>query len=146
MTYRYLGNTSDEDAITIKVTKQVPGLRNRILLDFFGKTDIAQVQMSDLTLPVHPGRVLKKLKLKSLAKKYFSIPDEYLPFYPAVSAKIKASLLEAGLKKKLKRQVKKGGEVRESKKRRVGRPKKALVPVKGLQSITKFFRVGKITL
>ena len=102
--------------------------------------------MSDVTLPAHPGRTLKKRKLKSLAEKYFSIPDEYLPFYPAVSAEIKASHLERDRKKKLKRQVKKGAVEREIKKRRVGRPKKALVPVKGLQSITRFFRVGKINL
>ena len=146
MTFRKLGTTSDEEAVTINLAKPIPALRNRILLDLFGKTDTAQVEMLDLTLPVHPGRVLKKKKLISLAKKYFSIPDKYLQFYPALTTKIRERLDKAARKKSLKRPVEKGSEKREGKKRRVGRPKKSVVPPKGIQSITKFFRVGKINL
>ena len=56
------------------------------------------LEMFNLTLLKHPGRVLPIAKLKSLAKKYFSIPVKYRTFYPqALKTEAKKLARETGL-------------------------------------------------
>ena len=82
VTYRHMATTDDKDAITVKLVDTVEGLRTRLLIDLFGKCDSSNLRFIDIKLPVHSGKKLRLTKLKSLAKKYFSIPAKYLPFYP----------------------------------------------------------------
>ena len=139
VTYRYLATTEDKDAITIKLDHSVDGLRSRILMDLFGKCDSSNLRFEDIKLPVHTGNKLSLDKLKSLSKKYFSIPAKYLDYYPKYVKPIKKGKIEQASKSK-KRQLNSKPDAKRKIKRSVGRPKKALVAVPGLQSVTKFFR------
>ena len=82
VTYRRLANSPGEEALTHKLIDLTNGTRELILMDLFGTTDIDKIGFRDLTLPVHPGIDLKEAKLKSLSKKYFSIPKDFLDYYP----------------------------------------------------------------
>ena len=53
-----------------------------LLNDFFGNSNPTDLDMRDLTLASNPGKKLSKKKLKSHAKKYFSIPPAFLNYYP----------------------------------------------------------------
>jgi hypothetical protein len=53
-----------------------------ILKDLFGTDVLQNITMTRLCLPQHPGSVLNDKKLESLSKKYMSIPEKYIPFYP----------------------------------------------------------------
>ena len=91
--------------------------------------------MIDLKLPSHPGITLSKKKIKSLSEKYFSIPKQFLNYYPAGESYKIPDLKE--YKKKRKQQ---NPAPVQGKKRKVGRPKKVLSVPSGIQSITTFFR------
>ena len=145
VTFRELGSTPDAESKTILLAKPIPDLRERILIDLFGKTDLQQLRLQDLTLPVNPGRELTKAKLKSLAKKYFSIPKRFLKYYPEVvlTEEEKKSVESKQKKRAIKRIAKGGRQTTVVKKRRVGRPRKPVEIVPGIQSITKFFRSSK---
>ena len=104
-----------------------------------------KVTMLRLTLPRNQGVELKKTKLKSLAKKYFSIPEKFRNYYPNVTKEI-----EELQKEKLKSEVvgskrKKHKLTKSNKKRRkVGRPKKVKEPLRSITntpSILNFFSV-----
>ena len=43
--------------------------------------------MKDLTLATNPGKKLSMKKLKSLSKKYFSIPAAFINYFPKYSKK-----------------------------------------------------------
>ena len=145
VTFRELGSTPDAESRTILLAKPIPDLRNRILIDLFGKTDLQQLRLKDLTLPVNPGRVLTKAKLKSLAKKYFSIPSKFLKHYPQVvlTEEEKESVESKQKKRTMRTFANAGRHGPVEKKRRVGRPCKPVQIVPGIQSITKFFRSSK---
>ena len=114
------------------------------MVDFFGSHQPLVPMMKDLTLPKHPGRVLAKTKLISLAKKYFSIPVKFRSFYPKELPK-EAKKLSKSAKKKIKKRKKSeiNTKVRVVR-RKVGRPKK-LPPIgKGIVSVASFFRSTKV--
>ena len=142
-TYRRLGTTPDTEASTASVYDHTEEFKKRVMVDFFACAPPRVPKMNDLTLPRHPGRQLPKTKLTSLAKKYFSIPEKYRPFYPAVLVK-EAKKLPVKAKKQPKKRKKKGVEtVAKIKKRRVGRPR-TLPPIgKGVVSVASFFRSTK---
>ena len=138
VTYRRLANSPDEEALTHKLIDLTNDTRDLILIDLFGTTDIDKIGFRDLTLPAHPGIKLKEAKLKSLSKKYFSIPQEFLDYYPKYKGKV-PSVPKPVIKKKLKRKRDSNQNVNILK-RRVGRPKKLPVIVTGMNSITQYFR------
>ena len=107
-------------------------------MDLFGTTDIEKIGFRDLTLPAHPGVTLKDAKMKSLSKKYFSIPQEILDYYPKYKGK-GSFIPNPVIKKKIKRKRDSNENVNILK-RRVGRPKKLPVIVTAMNSITKYFR------
>ena len=140
-TFRRLASSPDSEAHTIQIYEYSEDLKSRVLEDFFGSCETGLPVMSDLTLEVNPGRSLGVNKLKSLSKKYFSIPKKYRSFYPKVIVKEAKELANSESKKQsIKR--KKESEATQSRKvkRKVGRPK-LLPPIgHGIQSITSFFR------
>lgn len=148
LTMRTLCTTPDELAVRIdllKSTVDYEQTRKTIIKDLFGCEDLANVTMLQLTLPKNQGVELKKSKLKSLAKKYFSIPQKFRNYYPDVTTEIKQLQ-----KDKLKPEVVGGKRKREDKlmnnnkkKRKVGRPKivKPLRSVTNTPSILTFFSV-----
>ena len=142
-TFRRLANTPDNEAVSIKLTKPIPELRKQILQDLFIETDLKKVKMVNLLLPKHPGRPITQKKIKSLGKKYFSIPEKYLKYYPPLPVPDKGIVGKEESKNSQKRNL--SGDLRSSgqKKRRVGRPKKQAGMIAGLQSVTKFFRPVK---
>ena len=82
VTYRHLANTPDSGAISLQLIDLKPGVKEQLLVELFGKTDVQNLRMIDVTLPKNPGKVLSKAKVKSLAEKYFSIPECYRQYYP----------------------------------------------------------------
>ena len=121
-----------------------PGIKEQLMVELFGKTDLHNLRMEDLNLPKNPGRLLSDTKVKSLAEKYFSIPECYLKFYPKCEIKLDTEVrsnktLLTTVKRKLDSKSKSKSKLGD-KKRRVGRPKKKLPIPLGVQSITKFFR------
>ena len=90
--------------------------------------------MTKLTLPRHPGRKLNDTKLKSFAKKLFSIPMKYRVYYPDVSEFCKKD-------KEMVRKKRSGSDVEsKAKRRKPGRPKKPKNLVAGVPSMLKFFQ------
>ena len=77
--------------------------------------------------------------MKSLSKKYFSIPKKYHECYPeAVNIKVALNSNKKDIKRHHKRKLESVNRV-DNAKRKVGRPKK-VVEFHGLETITKFFR------
>ena len=145
LTYRRLANSPDTEAKTVRLIEMKPGIKEQLMVELFGKTDLHNLRMEDLNLPKNPGKLLSDTKVKSLALKYFSIPECYLKYYPKCEIKLdtedksKKTLLSS-VKRKLGSKVSKSSSKLGAKKRRVGRPKKTPpIPV-GVQSITRFFR------
>ena len=139
VSYRPLATSPDEDATTVKLVKFSPTLKDKIMVELFGKVDKNSIRMRDVTLPSHPGRTLTKTKLESLSKKYFSIPKKYIKYYPkAVMIKLDKKSGKNNVVCKKKRKMK-TDSINQSAKRKVGRPKK-VVQFNGFETITKFFR------
>ena len=120
------------------MTDSVDGLRSQLLMELFGRCDTSTLSFHDLTLPLHPVKALSAKKLKSLAKKYFSIPVKYLKYYPRIEKE--AEEVSENKNNGSKRSRKSVSEVLPKAKRRVGKPKKAPIIIHGLQSVTKYFR------
>ena len=79
-----------------------------------------------------------KKKLSSLAKKYFSIPDQFLKFYPQLEGVVPKLESQDNKPKRKKRKLD-NDKSSSTVKKKVGRPKK-VVSTDGLGSKTKFFR------
>ena len=139
-TFRRLASTPDSEAYTVHVFEYTEALKKKVMVDFFNCVEARQPKMIDLTLPKHPGRILATSKLKSLAKKYFTIPVKYRSFYPKELPK-QVKKLSRKSKSKSKKRKRESSETSKKKvKRKVGRPK-LLAPIPtGVQSISKFFR------
>lgn len=67
----------DCDAIRRAILQELVGVKS---VDALTATSI-----NTLRLPRHKGNVLKKKKVMSISNKYFSIPTQYLSYYPKVS-------------------------------------------------------------
>ena len=149
-TMKKLTTTPDEEAIVFNMAKGDPGLvRKAILQDLFGSDKLDNMRLNNIQLARHPGNVLKPKKLKSLSQKYFSIPDQYLGQYPNVpkgdnkndDEKELEENIEVILKsRKTKRKATGVVVTTVSKKPKVGRPKKPVVPVANQMSILEYFR------
>lgn len=147
LTYRRLANSPDSDAISLQLIDLKPGVKEKLLVELFGKTDVENLRMTDLNLPKNQGKVLGDKKLKSLSEKYFSIPDGYKKYYPKYVKPIKKKIkpnnsILASAKRKL---VAKNNTTSKSnsKKRKVGRPKIQPKIPEGIRSITTYFRANK---
>ena len=73
VTFRRLATCPDAEATSVRLIEASPDVKHRLLVSLFGNTDKSTLKMLDLTLPAHAGNTLAKTKVKSLAKKYFSI-------------------------------------------------------------------------
>ena len=138
-TYRRLATTPDSEAHTAHIYDYSEALKKKLMADLFTCEAPRTPKMLDLTLAKHCGRNLPITKLKSLAKKYFSIPVKYRSFYPEAlvteASKLAKKVEPTGRKRKKPRD----GVMRKVK-RKVGRPK-GLAPIpKGVQSVASYFR------
>ena len=84
VSYRPLANSPNHEATTVRLLNITPTTRAEIMMELFGSVDKTSQNMRNLSLPTHTGNALTKTKLKSLYKKYFSIPKKYLKYYPNV--------------------------------------------------------------
>nr|XP_032800655.1 uncharacterized protein LOC116937611 [Petromyzon marinus] len=84
---RHLSSTPDDEVTCVPLV--APGnvdlLRRSVLRDIFGADvdTIEQGTLESVRLPTAPVGGLSAERLASLSKKYFSIPPEHLPYYPA---------------------------------------------------------------
>ncbi|KAE9041806.1 hypothetical protein PR003_g4285 [Phytophthora rubi] len=114
-------------------------IRKAFITDLFGPTvlSIWEASINSVQLPKHPMKELSEMKTKSLAAKYFSIPQEHLNYYPSVSE----AVLNAPCATADETNSKHAGPSGEPGKRRPVRPKKAMPRLKASQSsILQFFR------
>jgi hypothetical protein len=86
VTVRHLVSTPDEDCTTISLVRgNKDAVRKAILKELFGVTQVTELSersLDTMQLPRHPGNVLSGKKVLSLSTKYFSIPENYRPYYP----------------------------------------------------------------
>ena len=89
---RHLIDTPDDDARVFHMIAEgnQGAVKSALLKEIFGPgtNTIDDAKMNNIMLPRHGGKQLTSKKLKSLAKKYFSIPADKLSYYPAVSEEI----------------------------------------------------------
>ena len=146
---RHLVNTPDTEVVTFPLINvdNIDPIRRALLTELWGVdiSSFAQGSMNTLKLPKTPLIELTTKKLRSLAKKYFSIPVKYLPYFPCITQDLQESdnEEEAGsdtrskkLKKKISRMA--NGVVPPVKKK-VGRPKKNVVMAINQPSILRVF-------
>ena len=95
---------------------------------------------------LHQGVKLKKSKLDSLAKKFFSIASKYLSYYPNLTAQLKELEKRATLPGSVGSKRKDGRDDNKGlvKRRRVGRPVLPIASVVGTPSILTFFVLSNI--
>jgi hypothetical protein len=88
VTYRHRATTPDDESQHVNLLKgDVDLMRKGLLQELFGVSDASELSLESLNtlrLPRHEGRKLTAKKLVSLSEKYFSIPPEYLSYYPHV--------------------------------------------------------------
>lgn len=91
VTMRHIISTPDDQAVNFQMLRQPENIdivRRALLQEIFGITSMEQISahtISSLCLPRHQGNQLTAKKIKSLQKKYFSIPKEFLSYYPSTS-------------------------------------------------------------
>ena len=111
--------------------------RAAIIYDLLGVNKLKDATMMRLDQDKHPGVKLKKSKLDTLARKFFSIPSKYLGYYPNLSAQLK-ELENRDIEPGFAAVKRKGGgrdSITKAKRRRVGRPPKAVKPIASVASI-----------
>ena len=128
----------------VSAKKSVAEADNIFSYILFGVDSLDNATMLRLKLPKHQGVILKKSKLDSLAKKFFSIPSKYLSYYPSLTAQLKELEKRATLPGSVGSKRKNGMDDNKGlvKRRRVGRPKKEVLPIAsvgGTPSILTFF-------
>ncbi|CAM6102969.1 unnamed protein product [Calypogeia fissa] len=127
-------------------------IRSVLLKELFGASiveDLTGDCISRLKLARHPGLPLTQKKIKSISKKYFSIPVEYLSYYPEMANGVpcdnddedkvedtQARILTTVTKRKSLRNIDVVGA------RKPGCPKKAAPPLANQKSIMTFFSSG----
>ena len=79
VTMKHLYTSKEE--VTVRLAENAESTGSAMWRKIFG-TESKEVLVQDICLLVHPIQELKKSKLKSLAKKYSCIPEEYLAYYP----------------------------------------------------------------
>jgi hypothetical protein len=91
---RRLATSTDEVAWTFVMCATPVITAKAILRDLFGSSKVQNAKLANVSLPVHKGVALKPNKILSLSKKYFSIPEEHLWYYPTTNAVDLARLVE----------------------------------------------------
>eukprot|EP01032_Pedospumella_encystans_P013339 gene13340-15365_t len=88
VTYRHTGSTPDaEAAVHSMLLGDYGAVKKALLQELFGVSSAADLSIDSIQtmkLARHKGNALKLKKVKSLSKKYFSIPRQYLDYYPQV--------------------------------------------------------------
>ena len=87
-TYRQLATTPDAEAQQVSLLPadwSAERVRDLISRELFGSTDPKEWTMQNVTLPNAAPKEMTAKKLKSLAKKYCTIPVEYRSYYPDVT-------------------------------------------------------------
>ena len=85
-------NLRDENPVTHEYFNPLESsaIKEQLLRDLFGDVSLENASFSDMlvgpefSLSLHPLKILSQAKISSLSGKYFSIPAEYLPYYPPV--------------------------------------------------------------
>jgi hypothetical protein len=104
VTMRHLVTTSEQEAVQFSLIANGDPLaiRDAFLVDLLGNEyDLAMATMKDIRLQHQPLLPMTMKKTKSLALKYFSIPSEYLSYYPAApeESRSESKRLESDAKK-----------------------------------------------
>jgi hypothetical protein len=147
---RHLVSTPDNEVVQFPMLlpENIDSVRQTILFDLFGSgvksiDDVTSVDMAKLPR-VELKEQLTNKKLKSLSKKYFSIPPEVLSYYPSVPEGLSDSLEDEDVAATRSRS--KSAHIAPSKKAvgvekpKVGRPwKNASGTVHGQSSLLSFF-------
>ena len=126
VTYRLLATSPEEDSLTQKLIKITSETSSIILNDFFGTDDTIRLGMRDVLLPCNPGKKLSLKKIKSLFKKYFSVPKLYIDYYPEYD--FEGSEHDISHLVKVNKRKRPINALRNKSKRRVGRPRKLPAP------------------
>jgi len=79
---RHLESSPVSEMTVIRMFSNTPAARKALCQDLFGTDTVEGASFEELKLPSHGGNRLTQKKLKSLNEKYFSIPGEYISFYP----------------------------------------------------------------
>ena len=90
VTYRHTGDSLDAEASVHSLLRaDYTVVKKALFQELFGVTSVSELSaasINSLKLPRHKGNTLTKKKVKSLSKKYFSIPPQYRPYYPTVDS------------------------------------------------------------
>lgn len=86
---RHLATSPDEENMCFPLTLPATAhaVRSALLMDLFGFTSIGDLTleaMKRFKFPRHEGNPITRKKIKSMAKKYISIPAQYLYYYPTL--------------------------------------------------------------
>ena len=140
-TYRQLATTPDAEAQQVSLLPAgwpAERVRDLISSELFGSTDPKEWTMQNVTLPNAAPKEMTAKKLKSLAKKYCTIPVEYRSYYPDVTdVDVGTSDEEEEgavpvIKKRPKRKAMAQGAAKPKR-------SKKYAPAKGTRSIMSFF-------
>lgn len=151
MTVKHLTSTPDSEAWTVPLCKNPEAIKRAILKDLFGNVSFEAATIKDVKLSRPSGNTLTAKKLKSLAKKYFSIPPEIRSYYPDLPENDVESEGEPGddgavqasknpKKRKKAKDTETELDIVAVGNRKPGRPKSAKTMDPGQQSIYKFFQ------
>ena len=143
LNYRHFTSTPDSASVAISFCQNQQLLRDVIAQQLFGSLVREEWSMATLSLPYHPGNIMDAKKLKSLRKKYFSIPLDQLPYYPTIPAELSDNSEEESTPeaKKYKKSVKKTLiDLTSHPAKKLGRPKGIIVIPDGQQSILRFLK------
>lgn len=132
-------DTPDTDAVTYAMIdpSNSATIRTAILTEHFGANvrSIWEASLSSVQLPRQPTKVLPPQKLKSLSAKYFSIPKQFLDYYPDVPEAIMNASTE-----RADPAATRTGSSAPATKRKPGRPSKKRSSLRSNQpSILQFF-------
>ncbi|ETM35588.1 hypothetical protein L914_17531 [Phytophthora nicotianae] len=87
-TARKTVDTPNDEAIVFPTMdpSNIPSGRKALISELFGSNipTFWEASLSGVQLPKHPTKERSAKKMKSLAAKYFSIPKQYLKYYPNV--------------------------------------------------------------
>ena len=143
VTYRHLITTPDAQAVTFRLVDDPVATRKLIINELFRVRLLKSAELVKMRLSPNPGIILKKSKLKSLSKKYMSIPKQFRSYYPSIEDLTDDEGSEEGKeivpnkvkKRKFKQKLAPGVP---TKRRKPGRPMKCSAPVDTPSSLSYF--------
>ena len=81
---RNLATTPDDEAWSFQLCPTPQVTKKAISKQLFGTPHLRDAKLENVQLERHPGIPLKAKTAASLAKKYFSIPEEDLWYFPSI--------------------------------------------------------------